>query len=92
MPGSSDARFVDAIVAALPPEAADGLRAHLLEAHTTIEQVGRDVVEPAHAKNLVLTHLAPATNPESRWQEAQRGYSGRLIVGNDLMRLGVDGR
>jgi ribonuclease BN (tRNA processing enzyme) len=40
----------------------------------------------------VLTHLAPATNPESRWQEAQRGYSGRLIVGDDLMRLGVDGR
>jgi ribonuclease BN (tRNA processing enzyme) len=78
---------------ALPREAADGLRAHLLEAHTTIEQIGRDVAEPAHAKNLVLTHLAPATtNPESRWQEAQRGYSGRLIVGNDLMRLGVDWR
>jgi ribonuclease BN (tRNA processing enzyme) len=85
-----DARFVDAIVAAAPPEAADGLRAHLLGAHTTIEQVGRDVAEPAQAKNLVLTHLVPATSPESNWQLAQRGYSGRLIVGNDLMCLGVE--
>jgi len=86
-----DAQFVDAVTATAPPDVADGLRAHLLGAHTTIEQVGRDVAEPAHAKNLVLTHFVPA-NPESNWQLAQRGYSGQLIVGNDLMRLGVNGR
>lgn len=38
---------------------------------------------------LVLNHLVPSTNSRSRWQLAKRGYSGRLIVGEDLMQLGV---
>ncbi|MEV0688109.1 MBL fold metallo-hydrolase [Nocardia sp. NPDC050378] len=84
-----DPQFVEETVTALPDEIAGPAREHLLGAHTTIEQVGRDVAEPAGAKNLVLTHLAPANNPESRWQAAQQGYSGRLIVGQDLMQLGV---
>jgi hypothetical protein len=25
----------------------------------------------------------------SRWRAAQKGYSGKLIVGEDLMQLGV---
>jgi ribonuclease BN (tRNA processing enzyme) len=65
------------------------LGAHLLESHTTIEQVGRDVAQRAGAKNPVLTHLLPGDNPKGRWRAAQRGYSGRLIVGEDLMELGV---
>jgi ribonuclease BN (tRNA processing enzyme) len=84
-----DPAFVDKIVAALPPGPAAALRTHLLEAHTTIEQVGRDVAERAGAKNLVLTHLVPGNNPKSVWERAGRGYSGRLIVGEDLMELRV---
>ena len=84
-----DPAFVDRLVATLPAEIAPAVRQHLIIAHTTIEQVGRDVAEPAGAKNLVLTHLVPGRNPRGVWQQAGRGYSGRLIVGEDLMELEV---
>lgn len=61
---------------------------HLLGSHTTIEQVG-DVAERAGAGTLVLNHLVPADNPHRRWLEAKEGFSGRLIVGEDLMQIGV---
>ena len=73
----------------LPPEVGPALRQHPLMAHTTVEQVGRDVAEPAGAQNLVLTHLVPANAPTRVWQQARRGYSGRLVVGEDLMELRV---
>jgi ribonuclease BN (tRNA processing enzyme) len=84
-----DPEFVDRLVANFPPEQAEPLRQHLLEAHTTIEQVGRDVAEPAGARTLVLTHFVPADNPARRWRRARFGFSGRLVVGEDLMQLGV---
>ncbi len=84
-----DKRYVDRTVSQLPPEQANALREHLLASHTTIEQVGRDVAEAACARNLVLTHLVPADNEVGRWRLAQKGYSGRLIVGADLMSLAV---
>jgi ribonuclease BN (tRNA processing enzyme) len=84
-----DPQFAEQLAATLPPAIAEPVKKHLLESHTTIEQVGRDVAEQAQAKNLVLTHLVPANNPVSRWQQAQKGYSGKLIVGEDLMQLGV---
>jgi ribonuclease BN (tRNA processing enzyme) len=61
---------------------------HLLGSHTTIEQVG-DVAERAGAGTLVLNHLVPADNQHRRWLEAKEGFSGRLIVGEDLMQIGV---
>ncbi len=61
---------------------------HLLGSHTTIEQVG-DVAERAGTGTLVLNHLVPADNPQRRWLEAKDGFSGRLIVGEDLMQIGV---
>lgn len=87
-----DAKFVEEFTASLPEDVAGPLREHLLASHTTIEQVGRDVAEPAGAKNLVLNHLVPSNNARSRWQLARRGYSGRLFVGEDLMQLGVGQR
>jgi ribonuclease BN (tRNA processing enzyme) len=84
-----DPQWVAALVATLPPEVGGPLGTHLLESHTTIEQVGRDVAEPAGAKNLVLTHLLPENNSMGRWRQAARGYSGRLIVGEDLMELPI---
>ena len=83
-----DPQFVEALVERLPAEQAGPLRAHMLESHTTIDQVG-PVAEAAGVDTLVLSHLAPAHNPPERWQEAQKGFSGRLIVGDDLMQLPV---
>ncbi|MHA6630474.1 MBL fold metallo-hydrolase [Pseudonocardia sichuanensis] len=82
-----DPVWVDRLVSALPPEQGGPLKEHLLTSHTTIEQVGRDVAERAGAKNLVLTHLVADGVLESRWREAQAGYSGTLVVGADLMQL-----
>ncbi|MDP5185308.1 MBL fold metallo-hydrolase [Blastococcus sp. BMG 814] len=84
-----DPLWVDRLVQTLPAQIGVPLGAHLIESHTTIEQVGRDVAEPAGAKNLVLTHLLPEGNAMGRWQQARTGYSGRLIVGEDLMELRV---
>jgi ribonuclease BN (tRNA processing enzyme) len=67
------------------------LVAHLLGSHTTIEEVG-PVAEAAGAHTLVLSHLAPTINPTHRWRRAGRNFSGRLIVGDDLMQIGVGSR
>jgi ribonuclease BN (tRNA processing enzyme) len=64
---------------------------HLLGSHTTIEDVGK-VAERAGARTLVLNHFVPSDNPNRRWRRAGRGYSGRLIVGEDLMQVGVGPR
>lgn len=84
-----DPEWVDGLVASLPKQQREPVREHLLAAHTTIEQVGRDVAEAAGVQNLVLSHLVPGDDSVHRWGEAQRGFSGKLIVGDDLMQLGV---
>jgi ribonuclease BN (tRNA processing enzyme) len=62
---------------------------HLLGSHTTIEQVGA-VAERASAGTLVLNHLVPADTPHRRWLEAKDGFSGRFVVGEDLMQIGIE--
>jgi ribonuclease BN (tRNA processing enzyme) len=66
------------------------LRAHLMAAHTTTEQVGR-IATAAGVKTLVLSHFVPGGTPvipDKVWYDAVRPYySGRLIVGRDLMAL-----
>lgn len=84
-----DPAFADALAASLPPNIGIPLREHLLESHTTIEQVGRDVAEPAGVANLVLSHIVPGNADRKNLQAAQRGFKGRLIVGQDLMELAV---
>jgi ribonuclease BN (tRNA processing enzyme) len=61
---------------------------HLLSSHTSIEQVGA-VAERAGVGTLVLNHFVPADNPHRRWLEARTGFSGRLVVGEDLMQIGI---
>lgn len=87
-----DPDFADQLAASLPPAWGQAVKEHLLASHTTIEQVGRDVAEPSGAKNLVLSHLVPATTPDRRWRQAQHGYSGKLHVGKDLMSFDVEKR
>ena len=88
-----DQQWVEASVAGLPvPQPVkDAYLNHLLGAHTTINQVGQ-VAEQAGAKTLVLTHLVPGNNPDGRWQKAAANYSGRLVVGRDLLAVGVGAR
>jgi ribonuclease BN (tRNA processing enzyme) len=64
---------------------------HLLGSHTTIEAVG-PVAERANAGTLVLNHLAPPANPESRWRDAQETSARPVVVGRDLMQFGMGPR
>lgn len=65
---------------------------HLIGAHTPADQVG-SIAEEAGVGHLVLNHLVPATWPAHRWRKAVRpDFSGRLTVGEDLLRIALDGR
>lgn len=68
----------------------EALRAHLLRSHTDVNVVG-SLAERSGAHRLVLSHLVPgepAAVSDREWRlRAARGYSGRVVVGTDLMRL-----
>lgn len=66
------------------------LREHLLSSHTLAEDVGR-VATQAGVKTLVLSHFVPGGPPiisDEQWADAVRPhFSGKLVVGRDLMEL-----
>ncbi|NCC25136.1 MAG: MBL fold metallo-hydrolase [Deltaproteobacteria bacterium] len=64
------------------------LKTHMLEAHTAIDAVGA-VAESCRVKTLVLNHIVPGDTPMPRLLEAGKNFSGRLIVGEDLMQIGI---
>lgn len=81
MLASAIGRIADAKFAAV--------REHLLKSHTTTEQLGR-IAAAADVKTLVLTHLVPAFPDltDAMWEEGvKRHFSGRVIVGRDLMEI-----
>lgn len=61
---------------------------HVMTAHTSTADVGK-VAEQCGVGTLVLSHIAPANAPVARLKMAQQGFSGKLIVGEDLMQIGV---
>lgn len=69
---------------------AEVLERSILSHHTTAEQVGR-VASAAGAKLLVLSHFVPAEDPDVPDEEwlapVRRHFSGRVIVGRDLMEI-----
>jgi ribonuclease BN (tRNA processing enzyme) len=70
-----------------PRSAADeGLRNHLLNAHTTVDQVGK-VAEAAGVAKLVLSHISPGNATNDQLSAAKNGFSGELIIGQDLMTI-----
>lgn len=77
---------VDAI-AGHDPSAAR-LKAHLLAAHTLVEDAAR-LAQRAGVRTLVMNHFVPGGLPavtDAQWLEAARPYfSGEIIVGRDLM-------
>jgi ribonuclease BN (tRNA processing enzyme) len=79
---------VDRIVGAV--EGGEKLKAHILQSHTPVEEVGR-VAQEAGVKKLVLSHLVPSDDPEvseAAWLEgARRHFRGEVVVGADLMEV-----
>ncbi|MGH8224162.1 MAG: MBL fold metallo-hydrolase [Woeseiaceae bacterium] len=69
----------------------DKLRQHMLASHTVSEDVGR-VATRAGVRTLVLSHFVPgAEEPvitDEQWIEGVRKhFSGRIVVGKDLMEI-----
>lgn len=66
------------------------LKEHLLASHTTTEQLGL-IASEAGVKTLVLSHFVPGGYPfieDSIWEAAVRkNFSGRIIVGRDLLEI-----
>jgi ribonuclease BN (tRNA processing enzyme) len=66
------------------------LRKHLVESHSTPEDVGRVAAE-AQVKSLVLSHLVPGDDPDitdAMWTDGvAHRYKGPIVVGRDLMEI-----
>lgn len=79
---------IEALVKRLPN--ATRLRSHLLASHTLPEDVGRVAAE-AGVRTLVLSHFVPGDDPsitDEQWAEgARKHFSGRIVVGKDLMEI-----
>jgi ribonuclease BN (tRNA processing enzyme) len=63
---------------------------HLKAAHTSTEEVGR-VAAAAGVKLLVMSHLVPGDDPtitDEQWTAgARQHFTGRIVVGRDLMEV-----
>ena len=65
------------------------LKKHLLESHTTTEDVGR-IAAAAGVKVLVLSHFVPGDLDvtDDEWMaDVKKHFSGRIVVAKDLMQL-----
>ena len=55
--------------------------------HTSAREAG-EIAEKAKVKMLVMTHLIPADATEQDFlKEARKGFSGKIMVGRDLMHI-----
>jgi ribonuclease BN (tRNA processing enzyme) len=79
---------IERLVARIPN--ASTLRQHLVASHTSAEDCGR-IATAAGVKTLVLSHFVPPDDPqvtEQMWLDAARQhFSGRIIVGRDLLEI-----
>jgi ribonuclease BN (tRNA processing enzyme) len=68
------------------------LKKHLLDSHTTTEDVGR-IAAAANVKVLVLSHFVPGDDPlvtDDNWTEGvKKNFSGRIFLAKDLMQLAL---
>ncbi|UOQ56881.1 MBL fold metallo-hydrolase [Leucobacter allii] len=83
-----DREWVESIYPEPRTDAAAATVAHLLNSHTSIEEVGRIATE-AGAKHVVLNHMAPATHPEEKWLEVRDHFDGEVTVGTDLAEFAI---
>lgn len=80
--------WVNALYPAPRTAAEEGLIQHLLSGHTLVEEVGA-VAEAAGVKKLVLSHIVPGNATREQLLPAGKGFSGELVIGRDLMQIGV---
>lgn len=73
-----------------PGSRLDALKTHMLTSHTAIDRVG-EVAESCQVKTLVLNHIVPGNTPDGHLREAGGNFSGNLIIGEDLMEIGIGG-
>jgi len=66
----------------------DALIEHLNSVHTKIGEVG-GVAEDCGVKTLVLNHIVPGNAPVGHLVKAKQNFSGELIIGEDLMQIGL---
>ena len=75
---------------AAPGAPGTSLRKHILDSHSDVEEVGRLAAE-AGVKTLVLSHLVPGETDavsDDQWLAgARKHFTGRIVVGHDLMEL-----
>lgn len=64
------------------------LKTHLMTAHTTIDAVG-SVATNCSVNTLVLNHYVPGTMETSKLLRVKRNFTGQLILGEDLMQIGI---
>jgi ribonuclease BN (tRNA processing enzyme) len=73
-----------------PGAPGSALRKHIMDSHTPVEEAGR-IAGAAGVKTLVLSHLVPgetAAVSDKQWLAGARAhFSGRIVVGHDLMEL-----
>jgi ribonuclease BN (tRNA processing enzyme) len=69
---------------------APSLRKHLIDSHTTTEQLGHVAAEVG-VRTLVLSHLVPGDDPlitDAMWvEDVRKNFSGEIVVGRDLMTI-----
>ena len=79
---------LESLLARVPNAAT--LREHLLASHTVAEDVGK-IAADAGVGTLVLSHFVPGDDPsitDEDWTEgARKHFSGRIVVGKDLMEI-----
>ena len=72
------------------PEEAKRVLKAVIDIHTTVEQVGQ-IAKAANVKTVVLNHFVPGFDPsmtDEMWADGVRKhFSGKVIVGRDLMEL-----
>ena len=59
-----------------------------VEGHLTPSLAGRIALE-SHCKKLLLTHLYPICDQIDILNQCRQVYSGEIILGEDLMRIGI---
>ena len=76
----------EAYVGASPPSDTEGTKQWTVYAYHSSAKEAGEVAQKAKARILVLTHLMPANATEQDFlDEARKGFSGKIIVGRDLM-------
>ena len=79
---------VDRLVAKVPN--ATTLKKHIIDSHTSAEDCGK-IAAMAGVKTLVLSHFVPPDDPaitDQMWIDAaKKHFSGKIVVGKDLMEI-----